>query len=85
MLSTKAEEGKKAFSKRAPKRFIFQASNNGKSWNDLMEVKDAEFTYEKVWRNSPLKYNKKYTFYKIHILANGGDPSLLTIQQIALN
>lgn len=50
-----------------------------------MEVKDAGFTFEKAWRNFPFENDKEYTFYRIYITANGGDPALLTIQQIALN
>jgi F5/8 type C domain len=85
LLSIRAQAGKKAFSKRAPKHFIFQASHDGKSWADLIEVKDAGFSSEIAWKNFPFKNETEYTFYRIYILANGGDPSMLTIQQIGLN
>ena len=70
---------------RAPKHFIFQGSDDAKNWTDLIEVKDSGFTSKKAWATFQFKNEKKYTFYRIYILANGGDPSFLTIQQIALN
>jgi F5/8 type C domain len=85
ILSVRAQADKKAFPRRAPKHFIFQASHDGKNWHDLLEVKDAGFSSEKVWNNFSFKNETEYTFYRIYILANGGDPSLLTIQQISLN
>ena len=72
------------FPERAPKHFIFQASNDGKSWTDLLEVDDAGFTSEKVWRTFKFENKNKYTYYRIYILSNGGS-SLLTIQQVVLN
>jgi len=84
-ISISSQTGKPEFAKRAPKHFIFQASNDERSWTDLIEVKNAGFTSEQTWRTFEFENNKEYTFYRIYILANGGDPSLLTIQQVALN
>lgn len=85
-LSIKAQFSSKLdLTNRAPKHFVFQASNDGRSWTDLIEVKDAGFTSENVWRTFQFENDKEYAFYRIYILANGGNPSLLTIQQIALN
>ena len=85
MLSIRAQADKRVYPKRAPRHFILQASNDGKSWADLIEVKNAGFSSERVWKSFPFKNDKKYTLYRVYILANGGDPSLLTIQQVALN
>lgn len=85
MLSIRAQAGKKAFLERAPKTFVFQGSHDEKSWTNLLDIKDAGFTSEKVWRTFEFDNNTKYKFYRIYIWTNGGDPSLLTIQQIALN
>ena len=85
MLSVRAQAGKRVFPKRAPKHFIFQGSDDAKIWSDLLEVKDASFTSEKAWVTFKFENDKEYIIYRIYILANGGDPSLLTIQQIALN
>ena len=85
MLSIRAQADKKTFPERAPRTFIFQGSHDEKSWTDLLDVKDAGFTSERVWRTFKFDNNTRYNFYRIYILANGGDTSLLTIQQIALN
>jgi len=70
---------------RAPKSFIVQASNDGKSWIDLLDVKDAGFATKNVWRTFKFENNKEYKIYRIYITSNMGDPSLLTIQQVALS
>ena len=84
MLSVRAQAGKKAFPERAPKEFIFQASHDRKRWTNLLEVKNAGFTSQKVWRTFPFENDKEFSFYRIYILENGGDPSLLTIQKNCL-
>jgi F5/8 type C domain-containing protein len=86
ILSIEAQTSMRlALPKRAPKHFIFQGSNDSSNWTDLIEVKDAGFTSGKNWRTFKFANEKEYSFYRLYILANGGDPSWLTIQQIDLN
>ena len=68
---------------RAPKNFIFQASNDGKKWVDIYTVKDNVHKSGSDWHTWSFKNKGKYLYYRIFI-TGGGEPSLLTIQQIKL-
>ncbi|MGP0630182.1 discoidin domain-containing protein [Nitrospina sp. 32_T5] len=84
-INIRAQGLNKKFPERAPKEFIIQGSQDGSIWKDLLEIKDAGFTAQNMWQTFPFKNANEYLLYRIFIKKNGGDPSLLTIQQIILN
>ena len=79
-LSIKPQDGNPS---RAPKNFVFQAGNDGKKWVDIYTVKDNVHKSGSDWHTWSFKNKGKYLYYRIFI-TGGGDPSLLTIQQIKL-
>ena len=69
---------------RAPRDFIFQGSNNGSDWDNLLEVKGNLYKKEDSWHDWPIDSKKPYAYYRIYITANGDDQSLVTIHRIRL-
>ena len=70
--------------KRAPKDFVFQGSNDRKNWVNLLNVKDNSYKEGGEWKSWSFKNKASYTYYRIYMTANCGDPSYLTITQIKL-
>jgi len=69
--------------KRAPKDFIFQASNDEKAWVDLLTVKNNLHKDDNDWHEWKFTNHKKYSYYRMYITASD-HPDLLTIQQLIL-
>ena len=69
---------------RAPRDFIFQGSNNGSDWDNLLEVKGNLYKKEDSWHEWPIDSKKPYAYYRIYITANGDDQNLVTIHRIRL-
>jgi|GEM_PF-4136645 hypothetical protein len=66
---------------RGPKDFSLQASNDGKEWVNLIEVKNDLYKNPMDWHEWSFENKKAYSIYRLFITA-GGSPELLTVQQI---
>jgi len=69
---------------RAPRYFFIQGSLDRKTWANLLEVKDARFSLENPWLEWKFDNENSFQYYRILIMANGGDPWLLTIKQMGM-
>ena len=69
---------------RAPKDFQLAGGNDGKTWQTLLTVKNNIPGDSKQWGAWKIDTPGEYLYYRITITA-GGNPALLTIQQIKLD
>lgn len=69
--------------KRAPRDFVFQGSNDGKTWADLLTVTDNAYDKGGEWKEWTFKNNQKFLSYRIYI-TKGGEQNPVTIRQISL-
>lgn len=69
--------------KRAPKDFVFQGSNDGKTWTDLLTVADNTYDKGGEWKEWTFKNSREFLSYRIYI-TRGGEQNPLTIRQISL-
>lgn len=68
---------------RAPRSFTLSASTDGREWSTLLDVRGADFTTTSTQRWA-LKAVGSFSLFRYAVTENGGHPSLLTIQRIAL-
>ena len=69
---------------RGPKAFKLQASNDGKKWKELIDVKNNAFTAGGQWKQWDFKNDAAFRYYRIYMTA-GNEPNLLTLKQIRLS
>ena len=70
---------------RAPRTFAFQASSDGQTWKDILNVADAGFSAEAMTRQWVLPEMIAYRHFRLYVTANNGAPTLLTIWNMQLH
>lgn len=69
---------------RTPMDFIFQGSDDRLQWNNLLEIHEARFDTGGEWKSWEIPNERAFSYYRIYIRKNNGDPDLLTIQNIQI-
>ena len=76
---------------RGPKDFVLQATRDShadilkkRKWDDLLFVKNNEFSTGEEWKDWFFESHTAYRYYRIYI-TEGGDSDYLTIRQIRLD
>ena|SRR5438034_86468 len=70
--------------KRSPKSFVLQGSPDGTTWSDLLKVQNNQYDQGGVWKSWSFRNSNSYLYYRIYIMANDGDPDLLTVAGLKL-
>ena len=69
---------------RAPRAFVLQTGRDAENWTDVLDVRNAAFSREKMSLKWPVDQDEPSRLFRLWVTENCGNPTLLTIQNMEL-